>query len=467
MKENFKMNGSGHCESTGKRICRKRTIAYKVIEVTESGKRLCRKGTVTFKTYEVVKPSLMKLNNDCLRIVLEHLDAFSLGNMANVCRRIRPLTAEIFHRHHKEIRIQEEEMCYDKGAVWRTLFKFGHLISTLHFTGTQCDKHNPNIHKQINLNTIIEHCPNLRELHIYDATIDCEKAKPLFAQLSVLTIRFCQFINGSKYNLLSKCSNVQKLTYSPDFRLQETSDYFSRFLWGNYQIEKLTVQYEDPREISELIRLPNLKSLSLIRDRVYFVSNPQTFSLHEQPKLRYWGEKGYASDYLQILFELVIRIKQLEALHLASIGKILESNFVTLVNELPLLTRLELNFQYNKLRKPFGLTNIGLKNIIESGKQLDYLGLYGVRRIRIDQEFFEMLLKTVKSSMRQKKLRIFITGCKTSTKFDVPKTIQQASNKYLEIHYNKYMDMDGDDFCKCERCGETNQATRKRRFPYV
>lgn len=465
-------------------------------------KHLQRRKANTLKTFGPVKLknkrqhrgqdeiSLMKLNDDCLRVVLKHLDIRSLCQMANVCRRLRPLTSEIFHRHHKEIRIQG---CHDICIIRRIIFKFGHLIATLYFSGS---------HKQIDLNTIIEYCKNVRELHIYDATIDCERAKNFFAQLTILTIKFCQF-SGDLYDLLSSCTNLQNITYSPDFRsrafynlcnIHLSSDanhnlyifmsvsfpslreiairnvtLVSRFWSGtvfyflrkNPLIEKFTARVNDVNVVPKLIYASNLKSLYLMEDRIYRKIKPKWFcGVYRE----YIYRKSWFHPHI---IKEIPEIKQIESLYLGSNDMHPESDFVTLVNGLPLLTRLELNFRYKKLKSPFGLSNIGLKNVVETGKQLDYLGLFGVKRLRIDQEFFEILLETVKTSKRQKKLKIFITGCVRTTKFNVPKTILQASEKYLEIFYNKYMDMDGDDYCECKSCAKINEEIRKQDFPYI
>lgn len=71
---------------------------------------------------------------------------------------------------------------------------------------------------QIDAKAINKHCSNLRELYIYDVNIDCEEAKPIFARVTVLSVRFCQFI-GNKLDLFSSCSKVQKLAFSTGTRL--------------------------------------------------------------------------------------------------------------------------------------------------------------------------------------------------------------------------------------------------------
>lgn len=93
---------------------------------------------------------------------------------------------------------------------------------------------------------------------------------------------------------------------------------------------------------------------------------------------------------------------------------------------------MNLNFEYKSSTR---ITVNGVKNMIELGKQLDSLGLFGVRRMRIDQE-----------------LSIFITGYKSAVKINVPKAIQQAAKNHLEIFLNKYMEMDGDNRCECKWC---------------
>lgn len=448
---------SDYCEPNSKRSRRKRIIKAPMDSLK---KRQCRSRA---------EISLLELDDDCLCIVLEHLDVDSLCQMANVCKRIRPLTEEVFHRCHKETKIQ---VCHEMSVFRRILLKFGHSITAFHLTGHHCNKR-----MQIDVNAINKYCSNLHELHIYDVIIDCEDSRPLFARVSILTVRFCHFI-GDRHNLFSSCRNVQKLTYSPDYTIGNGGWYFMvteypnlkemaffnmssllnsdyiKFLLLNPQLEKLTLMIIEEHIPPLLKYAPNLKNLYLTADRPYFVSS-RSNELTYGEKVRSFDSKGIRE---------ISKMKNLEILSLGSTTRNSESDFIHLVTELPLLTRLNLNFEYEK---PTRITVDGIKRIIEFGKQLDCLGLFGLKRLRIDLIDFEMLLKAVKSSIRKKKFSIFITGCKSAVKFNVPKAIQQAAKNHMEIFLNKNMKMDEDNRCMCKWCERKHTTIAWQEFSYV
>lgn len=262
-----------HCKLLdNKRLCRRRKINDCSINIPDTlnlvvpRKKMCESRSETRK-------SLLDLNDDCLRTVLEHLDAVNLCQIANVCTRFNPLTEEIFRRRHKRITLHG--CSYEKSTFRRVLYKFGHLISSIIADSTSFGGNT-----RIDFDAIITHCStNSISLCVHGAIIDCERAKPLFPKLRLLRLLDCEFV-GYIHELFSSCSNLIYFTFRAkhpshfvaikfprllDLRLANWAPHyriFSRFLMLNPQLQLLILPLTGNNHISAIAEYAqNLKRL--------------------------------------------------------------------------------------------------------------------------------------------------------------------------------------------------------------
>lgn len=71
--------------------------------------------------------SLLQLDDNILISICEFLDAESLYQMTNVCKRFRPITESVFVKYHRELKMEH----YNKATLRRILIKFSHLITSI------------------------------------------------------------------------------------------------------------------------------------------------------------------------------------------------------------------------------------------------------------------------------------------------------------------------------------------------
>lgn len=176
--------------------------------------------------------------------------------------------------------------------------------------------------------------------------------------------------------------------------------------------------------------------------------------LRKKSELRVFSEENVPLKELDlhyfrvdsIDFRNILKIKTLTRLNLTGALRVSEADFVSISIELPLLKILILDFEF---RNQMCISINGLKSIIEFGKQLQHIYLFGVRNLRIHQESFLKLLETVKSGDKRMKLIIRLTGCKSTTNFDVPQSIQKANNACFKVFLHKNY---GRFKCVCKFC---------------
>lgn len=148
--------------------------------------------------------SLLRLPNECLKKVVEHLDVESLCYVANVCKRLKQIAEQVFAECHKEFKF-EGNPC--KNSVLRhVLCKFGHLITSIDAFEAYFDGDD-----RIDVGAIAKKCSrNLEALELHRAQINCVDVKPMFAHLKHLDLDVCDFI-GDANSLFSGCKQLETL----------------------------------------------------------------------------------------------------------------------------------------------------------------------------------------------------------------------------------------------------------------
>lgn len=104
-----------------------------------------------------------------------------------------------------------------------------------------------------------------------------------------------------------------------------------------------------------------------------------------------------------------------------------------------IICRISIAFHVYLLCKATAITIDDLVNMIKNAKHLEFLALVDVRNIRIDQAVFKYWFKQLLNlvQIEKEELTINISGCKTTTSFNVPENIQKANAKCLVIEYEK------------------------------
>ncbi|XP_055304391.1 uncharacterized protein LOC129569532 [Sitodiplosis mosellana] len=439
--------------------------------------------------HENVSNSLLRLTDGCLQKLFERLDIESLCQMANVCKRFRPISERAFSERHKKF-VFEGRSC--KNSVFRrVLCKFGHLITTIdaseaHFVPGE----------KLDVGAIAKYCSNsLDKLILQKATIDCDVVKPLFSRLKYLDLAMCDF-TGNKNGLFANCPNLEFFGFEADFcgpdPLDMGRDRSIRFVAKKFpKLESVAFDcsYTGFWTFFDLLKLnPQVKILDIIapsedmyiQSVVQYTKNVEALAIHTgfmsttpeiqtrkvflqlsklkklQKLLIEAGDETYgklvaplmdafAKDKVPINrlnlreftigskeIKSILKLKTMKIMSLDEVVNVTDADLVPLTKELPLLENLQLYFG-TKARTP--ITVSGLAKMIKAGKHLDYVALVGVQNLKIDKKAFDDLLKAAQSRGNEKTLTIDIVGKKKTTSFNVPENIQRAGDKHMKILY--------------------------------
>ncbi|XP_055304390.1 uncharacterized protein LOC129569531 [Sitodiplosis mosellana] len=438
-------------------------------------------------TQENVSDSLLCLTDNCLQKLFERLDIESLCQMANVCKRFRPISERAFSERHKKF-VFEGRSC--KNSVFRrVLCKFGHLITSIdaseaHFAPGE----------KLDVNAIAKYCTNnLEKLIVSDTTIDCGVVKPLFSRLKHLDLTMCDF-TGNKIDLFKNCPNLEVFGFQANFGDSEPLDYHRsigfvvqkypkleslafdssfiavdacfRLLALNPQIKTLeitappediyiqrVVQYAKNVEVlaiqpgfwsntaeiqtrKEFLQLGQLKKLK----KLYLSASDEPYSKLAAPLSDAFAKNNVPIECLSLReftigskeIKSILKLKAMKFLSLDEVGNVTDADLVPLNKELPLLENLQLYFG-TKAKTP--ITADGLTKMVKDGKHLEYLGLVDIKNLKIDKKAFDDLLKAAQSRGNEKTLTIEIIGNKKTTSFNVPEDVQRDGGKHLKIEY--------------------------------
>lgn len=392
------------------------------------------------KTIELNEPQCCKsiedLNDDCLWVIFKFLNIETLCDLADVCKRFQEIASFIFHRYHANIKFSSVN--YQTSLFRRILCKFGHLIKAIE----------ANQYIEIDIDAITKYCnANLQHLQLSNVTIDCNSMGSLFGYLKCLYLSDCQF-NGNVEKLFGNCLLLEKVYFSTDkkmcdfFMVQKfpklkeftlncpSIEYctFSQFLAENSQLLKFNVNvWPVDRCDSDIIEPTQNLEISSIHLRCMDTFANANFQI----------ERSTQIDSLVV--QNILQLKTITKLDLDFTGRISESDLISLVSELPLLTE----FQYgnSSLFKCTDLPWITLTadclvKLVERGLRLEYVCLVAVERLHIDQNVFRSLLSAMQSGESKRKLNIAILGHTLATSFNVPQCMIQLNREQLEIWFN-------------------------------
>lgn len=438
---------------------------------------------------KISSKSLSYLNDACLRELFERLDIESLCQMANVCKRFRPITQEVFNRQHKEFVFQDRKC---KRSVFRRIMsKFGHLITSI-------DVSEADYGRRLDVNAIAKFCTNnnLKKIILQRASIDCDAFKSLFARLEDIDLIKCEF-TGNQIDLFRNCRNLKAFGFYPDFfgphplNLNfRPSLHLVKQKFPKLECLGFDCNYIGFHTFFDLLALnPQLKHIDIFAQSedmfidaiAMFAKNLESFALHggdslpeEQTRRNFlklskmkklqklkldagyeiWGKSvGPLMDAfdkekvplsrLQLSgfliapndIKSILKVKTIKSLVLDEIVKaVSDTDLVPLATQLPMLEHLQLNFG-KKVKTPISVN--GLAKMAKDGKQLQYIAFVGVENLKIDKKAFENILKAVQCRRNEKKLTIHIVGRSSrTTTFNVPENVQRAASAHLKIRYS-------------------------------
>ncbi|XP_031623767.1 uncharacterized protein LOC116341054 [Contarinia nasturtii] len=162
--------------------------------------------TVESKTAKNKKRTnqLLALNDDCLYAVFQNLNIESLCHTANVCKRMRSVAEQVFHRYFRNSCFVVDENQYqwsmspensnymsgniiNKTVLRRILCKFGHLMTTFDPVIGFYD------HLGIKCDDILKYSSeNLNHLRLRGITISSEELAPIMPRLKFLGLNDCE-----------------------------------------------------------------------------------------------------------------------------------------------------------------------------------------------------------------------------------------------------------------------------------
>lgn len=430
--------------------------------------------------------SLMRLNDDCLRHVLNYLDEKDLCCFTDVCTRMRPIAVQAFRRRCKEKCVEHPD--FDERIFRRIMYKFGHLIPSYHVYGYLWQ------FPQEHLRTLFKYCTSLNHLALNHLKVDCNMLKFLFERLKGLHFSFCEFDNAS--TLLTNNSNLEILRISypkesnivfianefpnlVEFELFPCNlQYFAsfqQFLTQNPQLRRLKISVFNARYFRAIAeRARNLEELEINCEIEARTEDLLSFKrLTKLKKLVLSGplllmqaimvtdlitaflRSNMALEHLDLGFchinstdiKTIVKLKTLKILHLYRIDCDSDHDLVSLVTDLPLIKKLWLLFKRKSGNYVCRPTSVEvLKDIVNAGKHLDSIRLSNIRNFKIDLIDYEELLEAASNRLNQNKLTIEIQECYVTyddyatTTIDVPRTIQEMNKHQLEIIFLKTLD---------------------------
>lgn len=439
---------------------------------------------IAIKTTTNNEVPLLLLDDDCLLKVFEHLELKEFCSMADVCKRLRTITATAFHVKFQQLDFFEQNQLLFR----RVMRKFGHLITSL------------NISKSIlapnDVNAIKKYGRNLDQLSMAMVKIDCDAFKPIFARLKCLCLENFTFIgnqsqlysvctelrelhiDASKYFDMPKCSFPKLNSLRFDCRYTWKRQHLWELLRLNPQIGRLhilaladdevienVVQYaknveelliapattckQPNRQTRQgLVNLANLKSLK----KLSLEATNNDYSESVDVLADAFSNKKMAIEYLcfesfdiaRLDLDNILKLKTLRHLVLGSFEEIIDKELILITKELPLLEKLRIDIEFSDLAV---ITTAGLIDMISFGKRLSYLGINGVRYIDIDQNTFKALVNVRENGGF---LKIAIIGCPKTTYFNVQQQVQFKNRFRLQIDYKAAGN--ANYRCSCYRC---------------
>lgn len=430
--------------------------------------------------------SLGDIDEYCLQKVFEYLDIKSLVNVADVCVRFRAIAELVFRDLYSDYVIEDNHI--ETKTFRQVMSKFGHLVTSIDATDI------------IDAHAIAYHCDWLDKLTLKNVTINCEAIRPIFARLKYLDFESCTFI-GNADEIFKNCFLLEELAFvanGPSKFLVQTFPKLNSLECALISFETLCgllalnpqllnldiVSALDDDHISAICKYtPNLEALtSITPPNTKTLRNKQTtkgfLQLANLKRLKQVMLESEGEKYMELIRPLseaffnariaiekllvcsfridsitiksVKNLKTLTTLHLHQIEGVLERDLISLASELPLLTNLQLHF---KMPSMISLSNRVIAKLVQNGKRLNFLSLWGPRHLFIDVYGFRELIKAAKNVATEEPLCITIVACSTTSTFNVPAGMQNAYRDTLALEFFSWN-------CKCETCVYKDNGNR-------
>ncbi|XP_031639888.1 F-box protein At1g47056-like isoform X2 [Contarinia nasturtii] len=416
--------------------------------------------------------TILKLNDDCLYAIFGYLNIESLCHTANVCKRFRPVTEQVFHRYHSSVKFKSATN--KESSFRRILCKFGHLITSLDvsFAGRYSD---------FGTDAIAEYCStDLERLILHRVIISSDDIALLIPRLKHLEIRDCVYnmdmdnsADWYKVFTFKNCPKLEVFAFNMEnegceFLVQKfpklkelmlnceyvRSDIFADIMGLNSQLKMLNIQTRLNDElIYSIIHAKDLENLTI---------SGGNKSNWDYKAIR--TVNGYARSFIQLIESLSnknipiehlsidsISIKSqeihslrtlttLRSICLSGVTQMNEVGVAIVLDKLPLLESLTFRFG---LYPSITLTGTGLTKMVESGMRLKNLSFIGDCNIKLTLEQYKSLLKVIQNSYREK-ISIRITGNKR-LHIKVPARILIANENTLEFIFDQLFTDDSDN----------------------
>lgn len=395
--------------------------------------------------------TLLLLNDDCLRDICDRLDIESLCEIAAVCKRLQSIAEGTFRRRYCKLNYKKLE--FQRSLLRRVLCKFGHLVTSI--DDDFCILRRK---EGIDVYAIAIYCKNLKSLTIRGAKINCTVAKPMFERLKYLKLVWCEFIGADKDILFTKCRKLESLSIC---HARESCEFIAKKFRKLVYLKFDTSVAEDTTLLELILLNPKLQQLyiPIANDDCYIstvanytknvhhlqiepgiqssvntnkqctkgvfvqlsqLKNLKTFVMKANTDIHSnsvatlmnaFSEENTPIEHLyldhfsinSVDLQSMTDSKTMVFLRLHEIKSFAPEDLVALVADLPLLTCLVLHFAYNIQH----LVTIDLiSDIVESGRQLKFLILNGVRNLFANQKAFDSLGEFTKRCLKEKLIYI-------------------------------------------------------------
>lgn len=419
----------------------------------------------------------LHLNNDSLRAIFDYFDVESLCRLVDVCTRLRPFAEKAFNKGHKKMDFDQNTM--SESLRRRILCKFGHLITSIRCKFEQFS--------EVNVNAFTKYCPNLESVVLQYVDIYCD-VDGLFAPLKHLELDLCYIFHEKETKRLPEMPNLESLSIrlKHDTDLKFCAHTFPKlvelnlwlgFLHGyqlgqllslNPQLQRISIECAvSDRHITAIAQHKNLDVLRITNygkdmfspqhietgllqlSQLEKLKRFDLISMHKIPEnvvviaplMAAFSEKRLNLDHLHLEclpihsddIKSILNLKTLKILYLGEIKSVSKDDFVSLVIELPLLSDLSIEFKLDDQL----ISTTTLVNMVNCGKQLNKIELINVQNLKIDEKVFKALIGAASVRASSKKLIINVIGDNDALVINVPRDVQHASRKQLQINHKQ------------------------------
>lgn len=412
--------------------------------------------------------SILMLNDDCLLIILMYLDIPNLCHTVDVCRRFRSISEQAFLSKYKTD-------SYFTPTFRREICKFGHLVT----------KFDVESYKYLLDGVGKFSSTRLESLRLHFISPNCDQVALIFPHLKHLEMSYCCLNRHGNWDAVFRnCPELEVLIFvhskfdrkKPgrfDFLVQHfpkleqfkcwaLSDTVVGFLRLNPQLKKLALRRTEDemidaiaeyvKDIEELKLIPNSGMATKFEPKI---SASVLFGLSKLENLKKLSLSGFCSNEYRlgqlikqlsknnILLETIelysancnpsilkdiVSLKTLRCVLLCPMKQVNDMDLITLIAELPLLSKLVIE---NYDESESALTADGLIGMMNAGTNLVEV-VFARFHFEVTLQNYYSLLKEVQNRDKKLKLKcIFKYTYRVLLK--VPADIMYANKEYLEF----------------------------------